>query len=107
MAVTVNDETIGPLVRDDQRPVVVDFWAPGCPPCRMLARTLAELAGEFGERVTMAEINVHDNPQSTVAYRVMATPTLMVFRGGEVVDTLVGARPKSVLRDLLERHLVP
>lgn len=103
--VTVTDATFADLVLASGRPVVVDFWAPWCRPCIAISKSLAELAGEFGERMTVAKLNADDNPQATRDYGVMAMPTLLVFRGGEVVGSIVGARPKGQLRDLLTEHL--
>jgi thioredoxin 1 len=102
----LTDQTLAAAIRDEG-PVVVDFWAPGCPPCTVLARTLTDLAREFDGRVRFATVNADDSPRSTVAYRIMATPTVLVFSGGAVVDSFVGARPKSALRQLLPRHTEP
>jgi thioredoxin 1 len=97
--VTVTDDTFADVVLASERPVVVDFWAPWCPPCRMISRSLAELAAEFGDRILVAAINADDNPAIVRAYGVMGMPTLLVFRHGEVVGSIVGARPKAILRD--------
>jgi thioredoxin 1 len=70
-----------------------------------LARTLADLADEFDGRMTFATVNADDNPRSTVAYRVMATPTVLVFSGGVVVDSFVGSRPRATVRQILLRHV--
>ena len=104
LLVTVDDATFAGAVLASERPVVVDFWADWCPPCHAISRSLAELAAEFGDRLTVATINSDDNPQTVRAYSVLSLPTLLVFRGGEVVGQIVGSRPKSWLRDALGQH---
>ncbi|MCO1594520.1 thioredoxin [Micromonospora sp. RHAY321] len=96
--VTVTDDTFAELVLASDRPVVVDFWAEWCPPCKAIERSLAELAGEFGDRMVVAKLNSDENPAATRRYGVMSLPTLLVFRRGEVVGSTVGSRPKSYLR---------
>ncbi|MEV4627472.1 thioredoxin [Micromonospora sp. NPDC049523] len=105
--VTVTDDTFAELVLASDRPVVVDFWAEWCPPCRAISKSLAELAEEFGARMVVATLNSDENPNTTRAYRILSLPTLLVFRHGELVDSTVGARPKSHLRQALSAHLEP
>ncbi|WP_329105604.1 thioredoxin [Micromonospora sp. NBC_01699] len=105
--VTVTDDTFAALVLAADRPVVVDFWAEWCPPCRAISKSLGELADEFGDRMTVATINTDENPTTTRAYRIMSLPTLLVFRRGELVGSTVGARPKSHLRQALSTHIEP
>jgi thioredoxin 1 len=102
--ITVTDETFTETVLASDRPVVVDFWADWCPPCKMISKSLAELAEEFGERMIIAKINSDENPEATRTYGVMSLPTLLVFRRGEVVGSIVGARPKTQLRQTLGVH---
>ncbi|GIG61645.1 thioredoxin [Longispora fulva] len=104
LLVTVTDETFAATVLAADRPVVVDFWAEWCPPCRKISVSLAELAEEFDGRLDFVALNSDDNPRTTRDYGVMSLPTLLVFRGGEVVGSLVGARPKGYLRDKLGAH---
>jgi thioredoxin 1 len=99
--VTVTDDTFAALVLGNPLPVVVDFWAEWCPPCRPVAVSLAELAGEFAGRLVIAKLNADENPESVRAYRVLSMPTLMFFKRGVVVNSIVGARPKSRLRQAL------
>jgi thioredoxin 1 len=99
--VTVTDDTFAELVLGNRLPVVVDFWAEWCPPCRPMARTLGELAGEFTGRLVLAKLNADENPVATRTYRVLSMPTLMFFKRGVVTHTIVGARPKSQLRQAL------
>ncbi|WP_412540896.1 thioredoxin [Longispora sp. K20-0274] len=104
LLVTVTDETFASVVLASDLPVVVDFWADWCPPCRKISVTLAELAEEFDGRLAFAAINSDENPRATRDYQVMSLPTLLVFRGGQVVESIVGARPKGYLRDKLGAH---
>ena len=102
---TVEDTTFDDLVLSSNLPVLVDFWAPWCPPCGPYSKVVAELAEEFRGRMVMATLNSDDNPTSRMAYGVMAMPTVLVFRDREVVLSLVGARSKSALRKALEELL--
>ncbi|WP_446218063.1 thioredoxin [Micromonospora sp. IBHARD004] len=102
---TVTDETFAATVLASTRPVVVDFWAEWCPPCRVVSKHLAELAAEFGDALLFAALDSDENPATTRAYGVMSMPTLLVFRHGEVVGSIVGARPKNHLRLSFARHL--
>jgi len=103
--VTVTDATFEPDVLRSELPILVDFWAEWCPPCRPMARVLDELAGELEGKVVIAKINSDENPMASRAYRIMSLPTLLLFREGRIVATMVGARPKSVLRDALVKQL--
>jgi thioredoxin 1 len=96
------DETVG----GDAKPVVVDFWAEWCGPCKAIAPILHELADEVGDQVTIAKVNVDDNPDLAMRYNVMSIPTLLVFNGGEVHKRLVGAKGKSQLLQELDEFLV-
>jgi thioredoxin 1 len=100
--VTVTDATFADVVLGNERPVVVDFWADWCKPCVMISKSLAELAEEYGERLVIAKIDADANPESVRTYGVMSMPTLLVFRKGEVVGALVGARPKASLRKAID-----
>jgi thioredoxin 1 len=103
--VTVTDDTFAEAVLASDRPVVVDFWAEWCPPCKMISKSLAELADEFGDRMIVATLNSDDNPKTTRTYGIMSLPTLLVFRQGEIVASIVGARPKSYLRQTLSAQI--
>jgi thioredoxin len=87
--------------------VLVDFWASWCPPCRMIAPSIESLAGEFQGRAKVGKLNVDDNPEVAARYRITSIPTLLVFRGGQLVDQRVGALPKPEIASLIERQLVP
>jgi thioredoxin 1 len=105
LLVTVTDETFAGIVLSAPTPVVVDVWAEWCPPCHAISRSLAELAVELDGRMVVATLDADENPATCRAYQVRSLPTLLVFRGGELVSATVGARPKSALRTLLTDHL--
>jgi thioredoxin 1 len=99
----VTDDTFETEVLGADLPVLVEFTAEWCGPCRTLAPVLASIAEEESERLAVAVIDVDENPKTTLRYGVMSMPTLMVFRGGEPVMSVVGARPKSrLLREVAE-----
>lgn len=85
--------------------VLVDFWAPWCGPCQMMGPFVEELAAEWGDKVKVGKMNVDDNPTVPGNYRVMSIPTFIVFKGGQVVDQLVGGVPKEKLKSLVEKHI--
>jgi thioredoxin 1 len=103
--VDVTDATFAETVLKADRPVVVDFWAEWCAPCKVISRSLAELSEEFGDRLLVAKLDADANPQTARAYKVMSMPTLIVFRGGEAVASAVGNRPKMALREFLETSI--
>jgi thioredoxin 1 len=103
--VTVTDQTFDQQVLRSELPILVDFWAQWCPPCGPMARVLEELAGEVEGKVVIAKINSDENPVASRAYRIMSLPTLLLFREGRIIATMVGARSKSALRDALAKAL--
>jgi thioredoxin 1 len=98
----VTDATFVSDVLQSDKPVLVDFWADWCAPCKKVEPLLNEIAGEMGDRVTIVKLNIDENPETARAYRVMSVPTLTVFKGGEPVNSVAGAKPKGVLVNLIE-----
>jgi thioredoxin 1 len=97
--VAVNDDSFEAQVLKADGPVLVDFWAEWCGPCKMIAPALEEIALEMKGRVTVAKVNIDDNPESPNKYGVRGIPTMILFKDGKAVATKVGAAPKSVLKD--------
>jgi thioredoxin len=101
--VTLSDATFDETIGSAEKPVLVDFWAEWCGPCKMIAPVLEEIATEQGEKLQIAKLNVDDNPSTAMKYNVMSIPTLLVFQAGEPVKRLVGAKGKGqLLQDLSE-----
>lgn len=101
----VTDATFTSEVLKSDKPVLVDFWADWCQPCRKVEPLLSEIAQEMGDKVTIVKLDIDANPEVTRAYQVLSVPTLTVFKGGEPVQSLVGARPKGDLIRLIEAAL--
>lgn len=101
MAATVTDATFSADVLQSSIPVLVDFWAPWCGPCRALAPVIDELSGEYEGKVAILKMNVDENPATPGTYGIRAIPTLILFRDGQVVEQVTGAVSKSSLKDLL------
>jgi thioredoxin 1 len=101
--VTLTDATFDETVKSSSTPIVVDFWAEWCGPCKMIAPVLEEIAVEHEGSLTIAKVNVDDNPDAALRFNVMSIPTLIVFRDGEPAKRLVGAKGKAqLLEDLSE-----
>jgi thioredoxin 1 len=95
--IEVTDETFAELVLRNDKPVLVDFWATWCGPCRMIAPVLREIAAERSGELTIAKLNYDENPRTGAGYGVMGLPTMLLFRGGQPIRSIVGARPKARL----------
>jgi thioredoxin 1 len=103
--VTVTDSSFASDVLNSDKLVLVDFWATWCHPCRMVAPVLEEIAGEHPETLTIAKLDIDENPGTARDYQVMSIPTLILFKGGEPVKQIVGAKPKAALLQDLADYL--
>jgi thioredoxin 1 len=103
----VGDSTWEQDVLKADKPVLVDFWAPWCGPCRMVAPIVEELADEYAGKVEFRKLNTDDNPQTAMKYGIRSIPTLLVFKGGQPVGQIIGFRPKSDLKKRLDSVLEP
>ena len=105
MALEITDKNFKEVVLDSDKAVLVDFWAPWCGPCRMIAPIVDELHTELKGKAVIGKVNVDDNSESSANFGVRNIPTLLIFKNGEVVDKLVGAVPKSEILNKLKSHM--
>jgi thioredoxin 1 len=100
------DDNFDSEVNKSDKPVLVDFWADWCTPCHMLAPTIDELAAEMGDTVKIGKLNVDENPQTPGTFGIMSIPTVIIFKGGKPVKTLVGVQPKDEFKKALEEAAI-
>lgn len=101
--VELSDATFNDEIKEGL--VLVDFWAPWCGPCRMVGPIIEELAGDYQDKIKVGKLNVDNNQQTAMNYRVMSIPTVILFKDGEAVETMVGAQQKGNYEARLEKHL--
>jgi thioredoxin 1 len=100
---TATDDTFDEVVLKSDKPVLVDFWAAWCGPCRQIAPSLEAIAAENKDKITVVKLNIDENPGVAAKYGIMSIPTMNVYQGGDVVKTIVGAKPKAAIeRDLAD-----
>ncbi len=102
---TLTKENFKSAVLDASKPVLVDFWAPWCSPCRMIAPVIEELAVEYLEKVQVGKVNVDENRETAIQYEVKSIPTLILFKGGQVIDRMIGFKSKNDLKAFLNKHI--
>jgi thioredoxin 1 len=103
--VEIEEAKFDEAVLKSDKPVLVDFWAPWCAPCRMVAPVVEDLAVDYDGKVGFVKVNVDNSPRIASQYGIMSIPTLMLFKAGEPVDTIIGFRPKDELQKSLEKAL--
>jgi len=103
--IVVTDGTFDELVVNADKPILVDFWAEWCGPCKMIAPVLEEIATDLAGKLTIGKLDVDENGSTAMAFGVMSIPTLLLFKGGKPVERIVGFQPKQQLLSKLQRHL--
>lgn len=101
----VTDQSFASEVLGSEKPVMVDFWAEWCGPCRAVSPILDQIASEYSDKIDIVKLNVDENPETAMKYQITSIPTMKVFRGGEVVKTVIGAKPKPALEADLQEFL--
>ena len=105
MATDIRQENFDTFIRQSDKPVLVDFWATWCGPCRMLSPVVEEVSREHENELTVGKVNVDDCPELAQKFGVMSIPTLILFKDGEEVDRLIGAHPKANIQAMIDKHL--
>ncbi len=105
MALEFNENNFNEEVLKSDKPVLVDFWAAWCGPCKLLGPTIEELHKEMGDKAKIGKVNVDDNQSLAAAYGVMSIPTVIILKGGKIVEQFIGMQPKGVYVDALNKHM--
>ncbi|NMB41049.1 MAG: thioredoxin [Firmicutes bacterium] len=103
--IEINEQQFQEKVLDSREPVLVDFWADWCGPCRMVAPVLEEIAGDYGEKIKVVKVNVDESPATASRYGVMSIPTMILFKNGELLSTIVGFRQKEELKKIIDSNI--
>jgi thioredoxin 1 len=103
--VTITDAEFESSVLQSDKPVILDFWAEWCQPCKMLSPTVEAIAGEYEEKIKVGKLNVDDNPNTATKYGIRGIPTLLFFKGGEVVQQMVGVKSKAEIKKVIDENL--
>ena len=103
MEITLTKQNFEAEVLQSDKPVLVDFWAPWCGPCRMLAPAVAQIAEEYADKAKVCKVNVDDEPELAARFGISGIPTVLVFKNGQLAETVVGLRPKAELEALLNK----
>src|SRR3990167_7800355 len=101
----VNDQNFAEEVLNSSSPVLVDFWAPWCGPCRMVSPVVEEIAKDYDGKLKVVKVNTDDNPETASNYHISGIPSLLLFKGGQVADQIVGAVPKAKLSNMVSQHV--
>lgn len=105
MAIEVNKVKFSEEVINTDKPVLVDFWAPWCGPCKMVAPVVEDISKEYSDKLKVVKVNVDENAEIAGKYQVVNIPTLMLFKDGDVINTMVGFQPKSILEKAINRMM--
>jgi len=105
MAIELKDDNFEKEVLNSVQPVMVDFWATWCMPCKMIAPIVEELSLDYRERAKICKLNVDNSPSIAANYGIMSVPTFIIFKGGKAVDKVIGALPKAALKSFLDKNI--
>jgi len=105
MAIEVTDANFQEEVLNSDKPVLVDFWAPGCAPCRMVAPIVDAVSQSMGDKVKIVKLNTDENQQTAMNYNIMGIPSLIIFKGGQEVDRMVGVQQQPAIEQRLNQHV--